>query len=318
MLEKIGTNNFENALRNAVQTEKTRKQLAEWLKVISTFAKEISRPTYAPNGSIATYNGESIRVAYVRNYGYWNENAEIIIPAETETLRYFYVLSPDRRIDLYREVAEGINGEDEAETPEEKAKRLRKEAYDRRKSMLRDKAQQHFELRKAFVKNFGSARSYAKEIMLFVARSIATDMPFEIEDDLFTEITGWEIHTEAFATSTEQYPEYALLAATYSALDCEQRYFEERWDMETREYKIVYNQNERLDEVYGLLESIGYELSDEEKAMRDGTHELFEEVEWCEACEYFDDYGTDGEGECSLDQHTTWYGCPACEQFKNK
>ena len=36
-----------------------------------------------------------------------------------------------------------------------------------------------------------------------------------------------------------------------------------------------YSPDERLDRIYDFLCSLGYEMSDEEKALRDGTHELF-------------------------------------------
>ncbi len=44
-----------------------------------------------------------------------------------------------------------------------------------------------------------------------------------------------------------------------------------------KEVPCVVAENERLDRVYDFLQSIGYEMSDEEKAMRDGTHEVFRE-----------------------------------------
>lgn len=36
-----------------------------------------------------------------------------------------------------------------------------------------------------------------------------------------------------------------------------------------------YEKNARLDALYDWLISLGYDMSDEEKAMRDGTHEVF-------------------------------------------
>ena len=35
----------------------------------------------------------------------------------------------------------------------------------------------------------------------------------------------------------------------------------------------------RLDFLYKILTELGYEMSDEEKALQDGTHELFQEVD---------------------------------------
>lgn len=36
----------------------------------------------------------------------------------------------------------------------------------------------------------------------------------------------------------------------------------------------MHEPNSELDRLYNFLVSLGYEMSDEEKAMRDGTHQL--------------------------------------------
>jgi hypothetical protein len=40
-------------------------------------------------------------------------------------------------------------------------------------------------------------------------------------------------------------------------------------------YSGTYGRNGTLDTLYDFLIELGYEMSDEEKALRDGTHELF-------------------------------------------
>ena len=41
----------------------------------------------------------------------------------------------------------------------------------------------------------------------------------------------------------------------------------------------AYQENESLDFLYKILTELGYEMSDEEKALQDGTHELFQEAD---------------------------------------
>ena len=41
------------------------------------------------------------------------------------------------------------------------------------------------------------------------------------------------------------------------------------------EFKIMYEKNVMLDALYDSLIALGYEMSDEERELRDGTHELF-------------------------------------------
>lgn len=40
-------------------------------------------------------------------------------------------------------------------------------------------------------------------------------------------------------------------------------------------YNAVWNQNENLDDTYKLLMALGYQMSDFEKSLKDGTHEFF-------------------------------------------
>lgn len=48
------------------------------------------------------------------------------------------------------------------------------------------------------------------------------------------------------------------------------------------------------------------------------TTSLYSDPVWCEDCKKFVDVGPDGEGTCSIDQHSTWYGCLACNHIELK
>lgn len=39
---------------------------------------------------------------------------------------------------------------------------------------------------------------------------------------------------------------------------------------------------------------------------------------WCEDCAHFGNAFMDGEGDCDIDGHGTWYCCPICENYKPK
>ena len=51
-------------------------------------------------------------------------------------------------------------------------------------------------------------------------------------------------------------------------------YFRSYWNS----YTMQHEENEKLDRIYALLVKLGYEMSDDEKALQDGTHELFGEA----------------------------------------
>ena len=45
--------------------------------------------------------------------------------------------------------------------------------------------------------------------------------------------------------------------------------------MEADPSKFVHRKNDDLDSTYELLAALGYEMADDEKALQDGTHQLF-------------------------------------------
>lgn len=55
----------------------------------------------------------------------------------------------------------------------------------------------------------------------------------------------------------------------------ENGYWERDWDGDKGEYVFCYAPNDDLDRLYNFLCTIGYEMSDEERAMMDGSHEIF-------------------------------------------
>lgn len=74
-------------------------------------------------------------------------------------------------------------------------------------------------------------------------------------------------------------PERTLLAVAYAALDDDRcSYWDSRWNSNERVYHYEHSANEELDALYKHLCTLGYEMSDEEKAMQDGTHEVFGEA----------------------------------------
>ena len=63
----------------------------------------------------------------------------------------------------------------------------------------------------------------------------------------------------------------AWLIYAFTGDDASQRTFHPNWD----EKPPVYRRNERLERIYDFLNRLGYEVSDEERQMLDGTHALY-------------------------------------------
>lgn len=71
-------------------------------------------------------------------------------------------------------------------------------------------------------------------------------------------------------------PEKILLAVAFDATDgSREGYWSTEWNGPTGASKFVYRKNDDLDSTYELLTALGYEMADDEKALQDGTHQLF-------------------------------------------
>ena len=76
---------------------------------------------------------------------------------------------------------------------------------------------------------------------------------------------------------SESMPEKLMFCLAYSAADgAENGYYRSVW--EAGQWAFKHMNNVMLNGLYELLKTLGYEMSDEEKAFQNGTHEMFEEV----------------------------------------
>lgn len=77
-----------------------------------------------------------------------------------------------------------------------------------------------------------------------------------------------------FGAIIKENPAYALFATACGAcVDEDDKYWRTQWNGGVQE--VVYDSNDTLDILYQILCRLGYEMSDEEKAMQNGTHSVF-------------------------------------------
>lgn len=95
-------------------------------------------------------------------------------------------------------------------------------------------------------------------------------LDLDVDDN--TDYPTFKVMMEQRITKT---PGYALLVCAYAAVEKDgMKYWGENWNSDKQEYEVAHKPNGELDRLYDFLISLGYQMSDEEKAMRDGTHEL--------------------------------------------
>lgn len=278
VLDSIGTANFPNELKKAVERQKVQERMAEWLEIIKTFATE--NPDYSYD-----------KYKYICNYGYWNMANEVKIPDDADKVAYYYKVS-ERQIDIYCD-------KDDAREDEERA---RAEAERRRSEEIRrefeDITDCHFELRQEFVRGLSNTKckKAIKEISIFATRifwqmseggysgpkidldlcayCLNINLPKDVDDQL--DQGGMELSDiVGFTSAAEASPEKLMFCLAYSAADKSSLgYWTARW--ENGGYKYGHKDNDQLTTIYELLEVLGYEMSDEETLMRTGCADIFE------------------------------------------
>lgn len=271
VLDAIGTNNFRNKLAVAIHTEKSRKFIVDRVADVSQWATQIDGADWE-------------KYTYVRNYGLWNWKKDSVVerPADADTVQYYYCIGREQ-VDIYKDKSDT----DEAAVGPWSVQE--QEKHKRRAANLATVTLRAFNLRREFIA--GISNSQAKAHLHDVLR-LAGQVCFMMEDgdaDLDQNLLAGLLEVPAdlendtfpmdvYAAEMERCPEYTLLATLYASIDSDRlEYWGSHWDMEHHRSVLVHEENKVLDFVYDTLETFGYQMSDEEAALQDGTHELFQD-----------------------------------------
>ena len=256
-LGKIGTANFDWAVKNAIAQEtraENRKALSE---ILEGFAAKI--PEKEANG-----------YQYIKYISYDTESLDV--PPDAGSVKYFYTESANSMY-LYKE-------RQSQEPPQKSPEEIEREHRFRE---LRGLFKQAFDLRVEFVKAFKATKEHTGLIMrkaamiLFDGGNSDQDTfravfgiqekirnPWQKED---AGITFEEALTLAIEKSAGKSDAWFLFAGTYCCSD------EAGIDCFNGDAK--YRKNESLEDVYDFLREFGYAPSEDERALLDGTHEAY-------------------------------------------
>ena len=269
VLDSIGTNNFRMMLNNAIQTEKDRKYIADAAAAVAEFATLVEE-------------ADRSVLEYQTSYEPWNKK-KVKRPDDADAVKYFYTAS-DRAVTVYRDRTETAE-----DTAAQEALARRKADFERKTAELEKITETTYDLRADFIKQFSSAKKNLTTIIQYACSAIISDSPYYqngINTELLAELLGLEIDDNTdyptFKAMVGVYsadrPEYTLLASTYAFMENGRNsYYTFNWENGCS--ICVYRANENLDRLYEFLASLGYQMSDEEKALQDGTHELFQNPE---------------------------------------
>lgn len=263
VLDFVGTANFNNELQKAISEETLQEYLDNVKMEISKFATETD---------------DISGLSWVCEYGGWNKR-EVVVPDDCETAQYFYKCGY-KYIALYKKK--------EVTPADEEAERIKAEKEadkERRKDGLRDASERAFALREEAIGLVANShiirhlsdivefyyKKHIKEWGTFNTDDIVEILGIDTEDEEFDNMSNEEfeeILKAEIEKQAKEKPGVLLLKAIYAEAD----------DSERNNYYDYYGQhskNEELNDLYDMLCKLGYGISDEEKALRDGTHELF-------------------------------------------
>lgn len=259
VLEHVGTANFNYELKKTIDKQEADKRRKRWLELLETFA---------------TKTDDTKELRYVKSL--YGAPDDFTIPEDSREIKYFYKVE-SWGLTLYREKTE------EAPSPEEEARRIAEERRKQLDKRIVEIETRMMELRDEFMENLSNAEAKKRlpsiaewacqtalhkglyisdsDYLNVLAISVPDDADDEQEEAIFEELKlkAKEAHGKFFAN-------LVFAAKSPGNLRCH------HWDNSHRE-------NVELREMYAYLESLGYEISDEELAMLDGTHEVFNQSE---------------------------------------
>lgn len=269
VLESIGTANFRSDLSSALAKEEIRRKISGWVELVATFAEKVEKQ-------------DTSTMEYFRYFNRYHDADDFHQPEDAGEVKYFYRIEKDYGVYLYRERKQVNDPEAEQRKREREAEQAE---FDRKKAEFEEITDRHYALRNSFLMEFGAHKKKAPNIMIFALQTIVrvtsgygfrTDWQLVADMlDIRMDDEQKKVDPEEYAAVIKEFPEYALLVTAYATLSKDNdKYWDWQYNGSTRYF--VHNENDKLDLIYQMLTQLGYEMSDEEKEMQDGTHDLFD------------------------------------------
>ena len=271
MLDYIGTENFKYKLKQAIDAEAAEERKAAWVEQLSSFATQITDRT---------------GYKFVRSF-YVSSEVKVDRPEDADTVEYFFLVEMYYITLMVKDGPGILTPEEEAKKRDEQMKQERKNAAEQ---ALDEATARAYELRADFVATVSATaiKKHLADIVALWAYAEYWDDTDWITEDEIAQATGVEpldvedddngdddaeFTLQAVTDAISKTPEKALLRMIYARLGDRKSegYFCSYWNS----YTMRHMENEKLDRIYALLVKLGYEMSDDEKALQDGTHELF-------------------------------------------
>jgi len=291
LLGVIGTADWKNELARAKREQKEKVLKDAWLEQVSKWAVPVDDTIWGSPYNKAYIDGREFFVTFYRGINTYSQKGETVEPPEDlADATYYYKLAMDGDISLYRGVSKA---DEDAKYAEENASRERAEKSKAKQARFNEITERHRKLRFDFVRNFNQFQKrdanlweFVTEAMIFGYRNgggyykngqikeLSEILGVKLSNPYGTSYETLDYH-EFLSLKMEKPEQTALLTAMW-IMDRGQ-YWTTKWNGDV--YLCVPNQDKSLDQLYRLLDTLGYQRSTEENEMRNGTHKLFDKAE---------------------------------------
>lgn len=274
VLATIGTPDFNYYLKNAIEEQEFAAKFAEALK----FVQEADWIKEKTNEDTSYYGPWSS----VRYFDKCNQGP-ITTPKDTDTASYIYSVEGNIRIYIYRKIPES-----ERATFDNVKDRYRTQASQIEKE-LSAITKMHREMREEFMMQFSTFNNAQMDIEAFAAKTLLAYSYGTISNlELLSKISGVPIvkkgnlevlDAEIWNKMLHNWPQKALLSATYARLEKFGNAYHNTQYYDKMKCSVPKHEKcEMLDLLYKGLESLGYEMCEDEKLMQSGKHPLFKQA----------------------------------------
>lgn len=268
VLDAVGTPNFDYQLKQALTTQQRQEKYKQIEQEVAKFA---------------TYHQDPQADEVPVRYYYSNTKEDVEAPADADTTAYFYRTLEPHHVYTYRLKKPG-------ETTLKDERAAEQAEFEKACLLIEDATTTAFELRTDFVKHLAPStakRAFPKFVGLTMFTMEALGQSYyghspvdhallaEILDIPYIQATN-RVDETALRDKAEKFPELTYFAMVYTAMeDNTLKYWKRQIKYNPSQHFVVPSQEPKLDAIYDALCALGYELSDEEKALRNGTSTLF-------------------------------------------
>lgn len=272
LLSIVGTNNFNIEYNRTLEVE----QVKELAKNIEKEVKKFAQPT--PD-NFRYWDGNWHCVYYNRSLKDFNIKKCLKLCKNKTNLYYHLVINDwNNCCEIYEKVEVKSNN-----APAKQEKSEAEKQYGRAKRFINKAAIDHYNLRLKFVKSLVN-KSKIKDCEKICLDTLINDCEeYGYISGSYTDNKTYEklgmyegyFNKEKFISHKEQFPAGHMVAIVYAhlhdfnTLNCFESYY-------GNSKSNFFCDNKHLEKIYDFLEALGYETSDEEKSILNGTHPIYD------------------------------------------